>query len=108
MLHQMPEEFEPVHARHNQVRHDHIGIEGSQALQSVYTVGSELYFEMRAGKHRRQSYTLVFVVIDDEYPTRNTGSSGHFALVYQSPRSGVAVSDVDITPRSHLALFVPV
>jgi hypothetical protein len=67
----MAEEFEAVHARHDQIRNDDICVEGTQPFQRFLPVAGELRFEVAIGKHASQGATLPLVVVDDEDPARN-------------------------------------
>ena len=68
---QMPEQFEAVHARHDQIRNDDVCVEGSEPFQRFLPVGRDLRVVGTPREHGGQSGTLALVVIDDEDPARN-------------------------------------
>jgi hypothetical protein len=66
----MPEEFEAVHARHDQIRNDDIRIEGGEPFQRFLAVRRNLRLKVILGEHGGQSGTLALVIIDDQDPAR--------------------------------------
>ena len=74
---QVPEQFKAVHARHDQIRHDDVRVEGSEPFQRFLPVARDLRLKVALGKHGSQGVTLPLVIIDDEDPARNRGQSGH-------------------------------
>ena len=77
---QMPEQLEAVHARHDQIRHDDVRVEGSEPFQRLLPVGRHLRVEVAIGKHGNQCVTLPGVVVDNEDPARNLRQPGHCPL----------------------------
>jgi hypothetical protein len=76
----MAEEFEAVHARHDQVRNDDIGVKGTQPIQRFLPVGGDLRLKVTFGEHGSQSSPPSFLIIDDENPARNRWQLGHRPL----------------------------
>ena len=77
---QVPEQFKAVHARHHQVRNDHVRVEGREPFQRFLPIGRDLRVKRTIGKHGSQGTALTLVVIDNEYPARNRRQSGHRLL----------------------------
>src|SRR5580698_408683 len=77
---QIPEQFEAVHARHDQVRDNDVRIEGSELLERFAPIRGDLRVKLRLGKHARQSSALALVIVDYEDPARNRGQCGHESL----------------------------
>ena len=76
----MPEQFEAVHARHDQIRNDDVRVEGGEPLQRFLPIGGDLRLKVAIGKHGGQGGTLALVIVDDENPARNRRQSGHWLL----------------------------
>jgi hypothetical protein len=62
----MPEQFEAVHARHDQVRNDDVGIERLEPFQGFLPVGRHLRLKVAIEKHGSHGRTLTLVVVNDE------------------------------------------
>ena len=77
---QMPEQFEAVHARHDQIRNDDVCVEGGEPFQRFQPVGRDLRVKVGIGQHGGQGGTLPLVIVNDEDPTRNWLKSGHLPL----------------------------
>jgi len=77
---QIPQQFEAVHARHDQIGNDDIRVEGSEPFQRLLPVAGNLRFKITIGKHGGQGGTLAFVVVDDEDAARNRRQLGHRPL----------------------------
>ena len=77
VLLQVPEEFEAVHARHDQIRNDDIRVEGCEPFQRFLAVRRNLRLKVIIGEHGGQSGTLARVIIYDQDPARSHRSSGH-------------------------------
>jgi hypothetical protein len=76
----MPEQFEAVHARHDQIRNDDVSVEGSEPFQRFLPVGRDLRGKVTIGKHSGQGAALTLIIVDDEDPARNRRQSGHRLL----------------------------
>src|ERR1022692_1519939 len=74
---QMPEQFEAVHAWHDQIRNDDVRVEGREPFQCFQTVGRHLSVKITTGKYGGQGAPLPLVVVDDKDPARNCRLSGH-------------------------------
>ncbi len=74
---QVPEQFEAVHARHDQIRNDDVRVEGSEPFQRFLPVGRHLRLKVSIGKHGSQGGTLALLIVDDEDPARNRRQSKH-------------------------------
>ena len=80
MFLQVPEEFKAVHARHDQVRNDHVGVEGGEPFQRFLSVRRNLRLKVTVRKHIGHGGTLTLVIIDDEDPARHRRQAGHRLL----------------------------
>jgi hypothetical protein len=76
----MPEQFETVHARHDQICDDDVRVEGREPLQRFLPVGRHLRFKVGLGKDGSQGGTLAFLVVNNEYPAWDRRQSGHQVL----------------------------
>jgi hypothetical protein len=74
---QLLEQFETVHPRHHQIRHDDVCTEAGEPLQRFLPVGGDLNIKVTIGDHASQGGTLTLVVIDDEDPARNRSLLEH-------------------------------
>ena len=74
---QAPEQLKAVHARHDQVRHDDVRVEGSEPFQRILPVAGDLCFKLAVGQHGGQGGTLALVIVDDKDPAWNGRQSGH-------------------------------
>jgi hypothetical protein len=77
---QVPEQFEAVHARHDEIRDDDIRVEGSEPFQRFLPVGRELDVKITIGKHGGQGAALTLVVVNNQDSARNHRQSGHRLL----------------------------
>ena len=73
----MPEQFEAVHARHDQIRNDDVCIEDTEPFQRFLPIGCYLRLKVAAGKHGRHGSALLLVIVNDEDAARNCGQLGH-------------------------------
>jgi hypothetical protein len=74
---QMPEKFEAVHTRHDQICDDDVCVKGSERFQRLQAIRSDLCVKVGIGQHRSQGSALALVIVNDEDPARNYGKSGH-------------------------------
>ena len=71
------QQFEAVHAGHDQIGDDDVGVEARQAFQRVQAVGSDLSFKSGLGEHGGQSDALALVIVDDQDSARHYGHLRH-------------------------------
>ena len=86
---QAPEQFEAVHARHDQIRDDGVRVESSEPFQGFLPVCRHLCFKGGLGKHGRQGGTLAFLIVNYEDPARNRRQSRHSVHFSAKPRIGI-------------------
>jgi hypothetical protein len=79
----VPEQFETVHARHDQIGNDDIRVKGGEQVQRFLPVRRALRLKVSIGKHGGQGGTLAFVIIDNEDSARRPWRGGHWLLFYQ-------------------------
>ena len=58
------EEFEAVHARHDQIRNDDIRREGGEPFERLRAVGRYLRLKVIIGEHGGRSGALALIIID--------------------------------------------
>jgi hypothetical protein len=62
---QVAQQFEAVHARHDQIGDDDVRVEGREPFQGLLPVSRDLRFEVAIGKHGSQGGALALVIVDD-------------------------------------------
>src|SRR5579871_1053602 len=73
---QVPQQFEAVHARHNQIGDDDVCVEDGKPFQRFLPVGRDLRVIGTFGKYGSQGGTLALVIIDDENPAGHQAHAG--------------------------------
>jgi len=81
---QLPKQLESIHARHDQIRNDNVGAEGSKPVEGILPSDRHLRLEITVWQHRHQSTTLSHVIIDDENSAPQGWQSWHELEFYQA------------------------
>ena len=68
---QLTQQFKAVHARHDQIRNNHVRVEGVEPFQRFKAVSGNLRHKAAIGKNGRQHDTLGVVIIYDEDAARS-------------------------------------
>ncbi len=61
------QQFEAIHARHHEIRHQHVEGPRTQLLECVQSVCGSLHFVVQRPDHTRQAVALFFFIVDHQH-----------------------------------------